>query len=410
MMDLATELLEKINNSFTLSYQESKDIKKSLEAIERKTVSYEEAEAFAEAIGKMLVEALNEHITADVLPDGKMYFNIAEKILEPTMENNYSLISEYAKDVQEILNSKADIDVKAVKPKYNDKKLKTLISIISNAEDFEHAKRLWNEPVITNAISIVDDTAKANAQLHFNLGLKPVIVRRASSGCCKWCRNLAGVKKYSSTMDRDIFRRHQNCRCSVIYDPRNNNGKVQDVWSKNWNKNSSVLHGLSADDGDSIVQKHKPPILLKTIDFKNEKEINKTLLQFEKEAVYEKIETACIITSNGNVYKCFGTNKSVYPDYDLGDELYGAIVSHNHPIEETDFSFSNNDINLFMEFDLIKLRGCDEKYVYEITRNNLELDELPDDWQIHENFLHCSNIYKAQKMKIGYRRWENENN
>ena len=63
-----------------------------------------------------------------------------------------------------------------------------------------------------------------------------------------------------------------------------------------------------------------------------------------------------------------------------------------------------------MEFDLIKLRGCDEKYLYEITRNNLELDELPDDWQIHENFLHCSNIYKAQKMKIGYRRWENENN
>ena len=146
------------------------------------------------------------------------------------------------------------------------------------------------------------------------------------------------------------------------------------------------------------------------INFNNNKEINKTLLKFEKEAVYEKIETACIITSNGDVYKCFGTNNRVFPDTDLGEKLYGAIVSHNHPIEETDFSFSNNDINLFMEFDLIKLRGCDEKYLYEITRNNLELDELPDDWQIHENFLHCSNIYKAQKMKIGYRRWENENN
>lgn len=246
-MDLATELLEKINNSFTLSYQESKDIKKSLEAIEKKTVSYEEAEAFAEAIGKMLVEALNEHITADVLPDEKMYFNIAEKILEPTMENNYSLISEYAKDVQEILNSKANIDVKAVKPKFNNKKLKTLISIISNAEDFEHAKRLWNEPVITNAISIVDDTAKANAQLHFNLGLKPVIVRRASNGCCKWCGSLAGVKQYSPTMGRDIFRRHQNCRCTVIYDPRNNDGKVQDVYTKEWkNERSNQIEQIAS--------------------------------------------------------------------------------------------------------------------------------------------------------------------
>lgn len=108
--------------------------------------------------------------------------------------------------------------------------------------------------------------------------------------------------------------------------------------------------------------------MLKTIDFKNEKEINKTLLQFEKEAVYKKIETACIITSNGDVYKCFGTNKAVYPDYDLGDELYGAIVSHNHPIDETDFSFSSPDRNMFSHFNLIILRWCDEKYVYELSK------------------------------------------
>ena len=138
--------------------------------------------------------------------------------------------------------------------------------------------------------------------------------------------------------------------------------------------------------------------MLKTIDFKN-----------EKEAVYKKIETACIIASNGDVYKCFGTNKAVYPDYDLGDELYGAIVSHNHPIDETDFSFSSPDRNMFSHFNLIILRGCDEKYVYELSRKNLTIDELPDNWRIYENYLHCSNIYKAQEMKVGYRRWKNEN-
>ena len=138
--------------------------------------------------------------------------------------------------------------------------------------------------------------------------------------------------------------------------------------------------------------------MLKTIDFKN-----------EKEAVYKKIETACIIASNGDVYKCFGTNKAVYPDYDLGDELYGAIVSHNHPIDETDFSSSSPDRNMFSHFNLIILRGCDEKYVYELSRKNLTIDELPDNWRIYENYLHCSNIYKAQEMKVGYRRWKNEN-
>lgn len=81
------------------------------------------------------------------------------------------------------------------------------------------------------------------------------------------------------------------------------------IWR--WNKNFYDFLGLSADDNDRIVQKHKPPILLKTINFNN-----------EKEAVYEKIETACIITSSGDVYKCFGTNNRVFPDTDLREKLY----------------------------------------------------------------------------------------
>lgn len=112
------------------------------------------------------------------------------------------------------------------------------------------------------------------------------------------------------------------------------------------------------------------------IDFKN-----------EKEAVYEKIETACIITSSGDVYKCFGTNTRVFPYTDLGGKLYGAIMSHNHPIDETDFSFSSADRYMFSHFNLITLGGCDEKYVYELSRKNLTIDELPDNWRIYDNFF-----------------------
>lgn len=63
-----------------------------------------------------------------------------------------------------------------------------------------------------------------------------------------------------------------------------------------------------------------------------------------------------------------------------------------------------------INFNLARLRGCNQKYIYELSRENHNIDELPDDWQVYENFLHCSNIYKAKEMKIGYRRWKNENN
>lgn len=32
-----------------------------------------------------------------------------------------------------------------------------------------------------------------------------------------------------------------------------------------------------------------------------------------------------------------------------------------------------------------------------------------ENWIIYDNYLHCSNIYKAQEMKVSYRRWKNEN-
>ena len=79
-------------------------------------------------------------------------------------------------------------------------------------------------------------------------------------------------------------------------------------------------------------------------------------------------------------------------------------MSHNHPIDETDYSFSNDNIDLFSQFNLIKLRGCDEKYVYQLTRNYLDFDKLPDDWKTRGNYLHCFNVYKAKDKKIGYRR------
>ena len=78
---------------------------------------------------------------------------------------------------------------------------------------------------------------------------------------------------------------------------------------------------MSADDSDSIVQKHKPPILLKMIDFKNEKRNKQNFTSIQERSSLWKIETTCIITTNGDTYKCFGTNNRVFPDSDLGESF-----------------------------------------------------------------------------------------
>ncbi len=129
---------------------------------------------------------------------------------------------------------------------------------------------------------------------------------------------------------------------------------------------------------------------------------------YEKEAVKSDIETACVVTKDGTVYKCYGIPDRVFPDTDLGDKLIGAKVSHNHPIDETLYSFSKLDYNLFEEYSLEYLRGCDRLYTYEFTRDASRLDKYPDDWKSAENFFHSDMIRHAEQRNIGYRRWPNE--
>lgn len=197
-----------------------------------------------------------------------------------------------------------------------------------------------------------------------------------------------------------------NCRCYVEYEVMTvdefveRGGRFKDTPERNYS-------GLSAKISGDGVPEHEEPILLKKIDINNEDLINKELKNFEDYAIRENIETACVITKDGEVYKCFGINDAVYPDFDLGDKLKGAIVSHNHPIEETEFSFSNEDIDLFIKYDLKILRGCDERYIYEINRNADDIDPLMSIGELmdsDDSYRHNKVIERAMENGFGYKR------
>ena len=68
----------------------------------------------------------------------------------------------------------------------------------------------------------VDDFVRENADFQSNAGLTVIVQRIADAKCCKWCSNLAGSWLYDQVRDRgnDIWKRHNNCHCQIIYDPR----------------------------------------------------------------------------------------------------------------------------------------------------------------------------------------------
>lgn len=231
-IDVLPKLLQEVKKEFELAYGESEIIKNAFATLEAKKATYKIANEFAIEIGEILSKALGASISADKLPNGKMYYNIAQRLLTDVLGRNHELVSGYASDVQKNLNDKAKIGLKVQVPELNLDRIAGIVNRFSYEENFEDVSWLLGEPIVNFTQSIIDDSIQKNAEFHHRSGLQPEIVRKSYFHCCEWCQEVQGNYKYPR-VPKDVYRRHQHCRCIVDYDPKN--GKTQNVWTKKWN-------------------------------------------------------------------------------------------------------------------------------------------------------------------------------
>lgn len=229
--DIVPELFDKIDKTFKLKAKESKIIKDKLKVLKNKKADYKDANEFAVEVGKILADTFQDKIKTQDLPDGKMYYNIAKRLIEPNMVRNHDLVSEYSKEVQSQLNKQAKISIQAQKADLNQDRIDKLVDKITKYDSYDDGKWLLNEPIIIFTQAVVDETIKKNANLHYKSGLNPKIIRKDHGNCCDWCKEIVGTYSYPDVPE-DIYRRHRHCRCTVDYYP--GDGKKQDVWSKKW--------------------------------------------------------------------------------------------------------------------------------------------------------------------------------
>ena len=98
--------------------------------------------------------------------------------------------------------------------------------------------------------------------------------------------------------------------------------------------------------------------------------------RYEAQIVQAPVEHAIIITTTGDVLHCNGDVHGIPIHYfkQITAQLEGAHVTHNHPpgADENDHTFSDDDFKLFRDFKLARLRGIDERFIYELNRNASE--------------------------------------
>ena len=233
MADIAPELYEKIKESFEDNTKSDKKLNSLLKKLANGKATQEDISTYAEHIGSASSKALLEHMTADNLPDGRIYWNIAERTIKPSLKANYDKVNDYATQVLGVLDKADNIGLKAVQGEYPSERIKAIEDAACMVDKtLEEARKVLGEPVCNTTMTFADDFIKVNSEFRYKAGLSPKIIRTDSHGCCKWCANLAGVYDYEAVRNgSDVFRRHDNCRCTVIFQ---NGSKRQNVHTKKW--------------------------------------------------------------------------------------------------------------------------------------------------------------------------------
>lgn len=231
-VDIVPELYGKIRKDFDEAVEADEMLSRIYAKIEKGTATHMETQHYAQRIGECAAEAIKKNLTEGILPDGKLYYNIAERTIQPTLEHNHELVNQVASQIQESLNAAAGLGIKPITPEMDAERVERVVNAAVYAEDFGAMQNELAEAIINTTQSFADDFIRENAEFQARAGLSPKITRISTGKCCDWCDHLAGTYEYDGELDRAVFSRHKYCRCVVTYNP--GDGRRQNVHTKKW--------------------------------------------------------------------------------------------------------------------------------------------------------------------------------
>lgn len=406
--DIVPSLLKKIKSEFEGARLDSEVLKDLLSKLHHSKASYLDANQYAIEIGEILSKALGASLTNETLPDGKMYYNIAQRVLTDVLGRNYELVSDYTEQVQKNLNSEAKIGLAAQVPELNQDRIDGLVNRLASEESFDDVKWLLVDPIVIFSQSIVDDSIRKNVEFHHKVGLSPKIVRRVVGHPCKWCKSLEGSYNYPE-VPKDIYRRHGNCRCTVDYHP--GNGKKQNVHTKEWTdekqklvrkrsrigiesvdereqkrynrvmKSSGAVYGAwnSKNDPDEIHRRAHAEQYYESVRRRN---TDREIVRIAKNTGFSQDDIRAVyLHVFENYYDLEGGRKRFDPDYDMAQSWSRLFDGNN--IQDHDKTLLHHEL---MESKLMA-KGMDYDTAHKITQEKYDyLGELIK-WQIERGDL-----------------------
>ena len=360
MADIGAELLEKIRAEFQKTCKADKYIQSVLKKIEGGTAKMEEVALLSKQLGFRVSQAIGAHVNVVALPDGKMYYNIADTILTGMLKDNYDIINSAASECQKALDSQAGINITPQQAAFPTERVQAVVNAASVPDIAEEVMiRRMTAPAQNITESFYNDYVQKNVKFRSDAGLDCYIIRNDHGGCCKWCSKLAGKYHYPEDVPKDVYRRHDNCGCTVTY---LNGRKAQNVWSKTkWDVSDDEFERMKKAGArepvrlvdkpgkSDIIEAKKPNYAKATYEIQHECEANKV--------AYNKVEKLSEQLSNSEIINRLAG----------GDMTKGSCASLG-------FAYIGNKNGL----DVLDFRGGNSRAVFSRTSTIKKVLELPN--------------------------------
>lgn len=177
---------------------------------------------YSDRAGKLLGEIFSRR-----LPD--IPLEEREALCVELLRDRYTDINQLIDRVQRVLDEAQNLHIAPQHaPFKNERAHKIGNATADPTVPVETQQRRAESAPATMTRAMHDDRMKKEADFRSRAGLQCYITRKTDGKCCEWCDKMAGRYEYHSE-PKDIYRRHDNCGCSVTYE---NGRKRQDVWSK----------------------------------------------------------------------------------------------------------------------------------------------------------------------------------
>ena len=132
MTDIVPELYAEILKDFKHICTADAFVQKFTKKLKAGTATQADAADYSKRLSKAASKALLKNLTSEKLPDGRLYWNIANRTIKPLLKTVHEMTVDAAAEIVTAENRKNNIGIKPVKPPFPEERADTFINKLVN--------------------------------------------------------------------------------------------------------------------------------------------------------------------------------------------------------------------------------------------------------------------------------------